>query len=88
MKLLNNLKLTDIKEKSLIQKTLKLKLYKKFLIRNHYQNVKINGITFIMKNITGQKFGLILKDCTSVIKLKNSNGIIYTESRLRKMNLS
>jgi hypothetical protein len=62
------------KEKSLIQKTLKLKLYKKFLIRNHYQNVKINGIIFIMKNFTGQKFGLILKDWTSVIKLKNSNG--------------
>jgi hypothetical protein len=62
------------KEKSLIQKTLKLKLYKKFLIRNHYQNVKINGIIFIMKNFIGQKFGLILKDWTSVIKLKNSNG--------------
>ena len=74
MKLLNNLKLTDIKEKSLIQKTLKLKLYKKFLIRNHYQNVKINGIIFMMKNFTDQKFGLILKDWTSVIKLKNSNG--------------
>jgi hypothetical protein len=27
-----------------------------------------------MKNFTGQKFGLILKDWTSVIKLKNSNG--------------
>jgi hypothetical protein len=69
MKLLNNLKLTDIKEKSLIQKTLKLKLYKKFLIRNHYQNVKINGIIFMMKNFTDQKFGLILKGWTSVIKL-------------------
>ena len=29
---------------------------------------------FIMKNFTGQKFGIILKDWTSVIKLKNSNG--------------
>ena len=29
---------------------------------------------FIMKNLTGQKFGLILKDWASVIKLKNSNG--------------
>jgi hypothetical protein len=27
-----------------------------------------------MKNFTGQKFGIILKDWTSVIKLKNSNG--------------
>ena len=27
-----------------------------------------------MKNFTGQTFGLILKDWTSVIKLKNSNG--------------
>jgi hypothetical protein len=27
-----------------------------------------------MKNFTGQKFGLILKDWTSVIKLKNFNG--------------
>jgi hypothetical protein len=26
------------------------------------------------QNITGQKFGIILKDWTSVIKLKNSNG--------------
>ena len=46
-----------------------------------------------MRNFTGQKFGLILKDWTSVIKLKNFNGkcthnIIYTESRLRKMNPS
>jgi hypothetical protein len=29
---------------------------------------------FLMKNFTGQKFGIILKDWTSVIKLKNSNG--------------
>jgi hypothetical protein len=43
-------------------------------VLNHYQNVKINGITFIMKNFTGQKFAIILKDWTSVIKLKNSNG--------------
>jgi hypothetical protein len=28
---------------------------------------------FIMKNFTGQKFGIILKDWTLVIKLKNSN---------------
>jgi hypothetical protein len=27
-----------------------------------------------MKNFTGQKFGIILKDWTLVIKLKNSNG--------------
>jgi hypothetical protein len=27
-----------------------------------------------MKNFTGQKFGIILKDWISVIKLKNSNG--------------
>jgi hypothetical protein len=43
-------------------------------IKNQYQNVKINGIMFIMKNFTGQKFGIILKDWKSVIKLKNSNG--------------
>jgi hypothetical protein len=46
-------------------------IYNKFLIRNHYQNVKIN---FIMKNFSGHKFGLILKGWTSVIKLENSNG--------------
>jgi hypothetical protein len=28
-----------------------------------------------MKNFTGQKFGLILKGWTSVIELKNFNGI-------------
>ena len=33
----------------------------------------INGIMYIMKNFTGQKFGIILKDWTSLIKLKNSN---------------
>jgi hypothetical protein len=27
-----------------------------------------------MKNFTGQKFGLIFKGWTSIIKLKNSNG--------------
>jgi hypothetical protein len=27
-----------------------------------------------MKNFSGQKFGIILKDWTSVIQLKNSNG--------------
>jgi hypothetical protein len=27
-----------------------------------------------MKNFSGQKLGIILKDWTSVIKLKNSNG--------------
>jgi hypothetical protein len=27
-----------------------------------------------MKNFTGQKFGIILEDWTSVIKSKNSNG--------------
>ena len=74
MKLLNNLKLTDIKGKMFNTKDVKVKIIQKFLIRNHYQNVKINGIIFIMKNFTGQKFGLILKDWTSVIKLKNSNG--------------
>ena len=52
----------------------RLKLCKKYLIKNQYQNVKINGIMCIMKNFTGQKFGIILKDWISVIKLKNSNG--------------
>ena len=42
--------------------------------KNHYQNVKINGIMFIMENFTGKKYGLILKGWTSVIKSKNSNG--------------
>jgi hypothetical protein len=36
----------------------RLKLYKKYWIQNQYQNVKINGIMFIMKNFTGQKFGI------------------------------
>ena len=53
---------------------MKIKIIQKILNKNQYQNVKINGIMFIMKNFTGQKFGIILKDWTSVIKLKNSNG--------------
>jgi hypothetical protein len=52
---------------------MKLVIYAHFS-KNQYQNVKINGIMFIMKNFTGQKFEIILKDWTSVIKLKNSNG--------------
>jgi hypothetical protein len=68
MKLLNNLKLTDIKGNIINAKDVKVKIMQKIL------NVKINGIIFIMKNFTGNKFGLILKGWTSVIKLKNSNG--------------
>ena len=75
MKSLNNLKLTDIKGKIINAKDVKAKnTCKKFLIRNHYQNVKINGIIFIMKNFIGQIFGLISKGRTSVTQLKNSNG--------------
>jgi hypothetical protein len=74
MKLLNNLNLQILEAKLLIQKILRLKLYNKYQIKNHYQNVKIHGIMFILKNFTGQKFELILKDWASVIKLKNSNG--------------
>ena len=42
----------------------------------HILRRSLNGIMFIMRNLnfTGQKFGLILKDWTSVIKLKNFNG--------------
>ena len=61
MKLLNNLKLTDIRGKIINAKDVKIKIIHKILKKNHYQNVKINGIMFIMKNFTGQKFGLILK---------------------------
>ena len=74
MKLLNNLKLTDIRDKIINTKDLKIKIIQKILNKNHYQNVKINRIMFIMKNFTGQQFGLILKDWTPVIKLKNSSG--------------
>jgi hypothetical protein len=74
MKLLNNLKLTDFREKIINTKDLKIKIIQKILNKNHYQNVKINRIMFIMKNFTGQQFGLILKDWKPVIKLKNSNG--------------
>ena len=43
-----------------------------------------------MKNFTGQKFGLILKDNNTIkeFQWKCTHNIIYTESRLRKMNLS
>jgi hypothetical protein len=74
MKLLNNLKLTDIRGKNINTKDVKIKIIQKILNKNQYQNVKINGKMFIMKNFTGQTFGIILKDWTSVIKLKNSNG--------------
>ena len=44
---------------------------------------------FKMKNFTGQKFGLIIKGWTSVIELRNFiHNFVYTESSLRKMNLS
>ena len=70
-----------------MQKTLKLKLYKKYLIRKHYQNVKINGIIFIMKNFTGQKYGLFLKGWTSVIKLRNCNGNVSITLFMLKVDL-
>jgi hypothetical protein len=54
---------------------LRVKIIQEILnTKNHYQNVKINGIMFIMENFTGKKYGLILKGWTSVIKSKNSNG--------------
>jgi hypothetical protein len=48
---------------------------------------------FILKNFTGQKFGLILKDWASVIKLKNSNGnapitLFTPKVDLEKLNYS
>jgi hypothetical protein len=39
-----------------------------------------------MKNFTGQKFGIILKKFKE-FQWKCTHNIIYTESRLRKMNL-
>jgi hypothetical protein len=40
-----------------------------------------------MKNFTGQKFGIILKDWTSVIKLKNSNGNADTVSPVYQLRV-
>ena len=76
-----------------MQKTLKLKLYKKYLIRKHYQNVKINGIIFINEEFHWPKIWTIIKrlDINNKIKelqWKCIHNIIYAESRLRKMNLS
>jgi homoaconitase/3-isopropylmalate dehydratase large subunit len=46
MKLLNNLKLTDIRGKIINAKDVKIKIIHKILKKkNHYQNVKINGNT-------------------------------------------
>ena len=75
-----------------MQKTLKLKLYKKYLIRKHYQNVKINGIIFINEEFHWPKIWTIIKrlDINNKIKelqWKCIHNIIYAESRLRKMNL-
>ena len=65
-----------------MQKTLKLKLYKKYLIRKHYQNVKINGkIWTIIKRLD-------ISNKIKELQWKCIHNIIYTESRLRKMNLS
>ena len=75
IKLLNKLKLTDNRGKIINTKDVKVKIIQEILnTKNHYQNVKINGIMFIMENFTGKKYGLILKGWTSVIKSKNSNG--------------
>jgi hypothetical protein len=41
----------------------------------------------MMTNFTGQKFGLILKDWTSVIKLKNSNGNASITLSILKVDL-
>jgi hypothetical protein len=64
---------TDNRGKIINTKDVKVKIIQEILnTKNHYQNVKINGIMFIMENFTGQKYGLILKGWTSVIKSKNS----------------
>ena len=74
MKLLNNLKLTDIRGKIINTKDLKIKIIQKILNKKSIPKCQDKWNNVIMKNFTGQKFGIILKDWTSVIKLKNSNG--------------
>ena len=59
MKLLNNLKLTDIRGKIINTTDVNIKIIQTILNKKSIPNVKINGIMFKKKNFTGQQFGII-----------------------------
>ena len=93
MKLLNNLKLTDIRGKIINAKDVKIKIIHKILKKKSLPKCQDKW-----NNVYNEEFhwpkiciNLIRLDISNAIKefqWKCTHNIIYTESRLRKMNLS
>ena len=74
MKLLNNLKLTDIKGQIINAKDVKVKIMQKILNKKSLPKYQDKWNNLYNEECIGHKCGLILKGWTSVIKLKNSKG--------------
>jgi hypothetical protein len=93
MKSLNNLKLTDIKEKIINTKDVKVKIMQKILNKKSLPKCQDKWNNFYNEEFHWPKIWTNLKrlDISNKIKefqWKCIHNIIYTESRLRKMNLS
>ena len=93
MKLLNNLKLTDIRGKIINTKDVKIKIIQKILneksipkCQNKWNNVYKEEFHWpkILNNLKRLDISNKIKE----FQWKCTHHIIYTESRLRKMNLS
>ena len=74
MKSLNNLKLTDIKEKIINTKDVKVKIMQKILNKKSLPKCQDKWNNFYNEEFHWPKIWTNLKGWTSVIKLKNSNG--------------
>ena len=74
MKLLNNLKLTDIRGKIINTKDVKIKIIQKILYNKSIPKCQDKWNNVYNEEFHWPKFGIILKDWTSVIQFKNSNG--------------
>ena len=93
MKLLNNLKLTDIRGKIINTKEVKIKIIQKILNKKSLPKCQDKWNNVYNEEFHWPKIWINLKrlDISNKIKefqWKCIHNIIYTESRLRKMNLS
>ena len=92
MKVLNNLKLTDIKENIINAKDVKVKIMEKILYKKSLPKYQDKQNNFYNEELHWPHMQTNLKrlDISNQIKefqWKCIHNIIYTESRLRKFNL-
>jgi hypothetical protein len=90
MKLLNNLKLTDIKGYIINAKDVKVEIIQKILNKKSLPKCQDKWNNFYNEEFHWPKIWTILErlDISNKIKELQWKCIIYAESRLRKMNLS